>query len=159
MRILFVAHGIYIELEKAAAFVNSCGSGRIHYLQADALRQVVSLDAVRSLLPDVDAVIVRQTGSDRALVLRGEESEVQRVERIAIEEAARAKKSIGVIGTMSTVLAPHMKECSKSIRVIGLYNFRTDPSGGLSDSLVGKIVPFYDTPASAREFIKHLQSS
>jgi hypothetical protein len=157
MRTLIVSHGTQNEVERAYDLVN-CMGGRGIPLCAPKIDCLVNLDVVRAELAIADAlVLVQCSASSRSNSNEREESELQRVERLAVLEAAESGKFVCVIGDWTTLHARHFNRCGNGIRLIGLYQTKLDKTGGAVDRFpAAQFVTIDNMQRGAQSFINAL---
>ncbi|MDR3570853.1 MAG: hypothetical protein P4L81_01485 [Candidatus Pacebacteria bacterium] len=158
MKLLVVSHAdTETEALRAADFVNSA-NGKAVYLGAHKRDLLVSLDAIRETLAKVDALVVMQ-GKASGKSNGREESELQRVERLAIHEAYEIGKLVGLIGNWNSLLSRHLIKSCKYIHLVGLYRDKMDESGVAGEHFhFAQFMPLNDFGRDGRMFIERLFS-
>ncbi len=153
MKILIVAHGVD-ENEKRHAFdfLNSIIGGA-SILFGDGTDHLVNLDKVCEVLARVDGLILIQCSASP--ISNGvEESELQRIERLAVIEAIETKRKVGVIGSLQTLMSKHLNRCADGIGVIGIFKSPRDSSGAIADHFKAKPIYMGDMDRGARAFMR-----
>lgn len=139
-------------------FTNNCGLDHINLFVPKTSKYLVNLDILCDALPSVDALVLFQTpGLSHETKKNGDESELQRMERVAIECAHAQGKKVGVIGKAKNVLSGHLHNCLHGISVVGILDQERDVTGGLSDALPrGQIIKYEGTINDPRRFVQLL---
>lgn len=136
MKLLVVAHGTTPELARVGEFINRSGVQRSTYFLRSEPGKLIDLDTIREHLEMVDALFIAQcqrSGNESKFEY---ETELQRVERLAVTEAYEIGRVVAISGTIHTLQSGHL---DKSLRtghasvLIVTHDSPRDITGGISD--------------------------
>lgn len=155
MTILIVAHGTNKEVEIASDFANGM-NGCCAYLCPPKDAFLVNLDVVREHFNVIDALVVIQCEASTQ-ANGSEESELQRLERLAIDEAAEAGKLVSIVGNWQTLNARHLTRCGARVNLVGLYQTKENAPDNVTERFrVARFFTIDDMRLGGQEIVRRL---
>lgn len=151
--VIIVAHGKKHEQDVIDQLL---GSGQIRcsvLLQADGHDNIVNIEAIKEVVDSGWALLIVQG------TISASSKEVGRVERTAIEHAAKVGAVCGIIGRFTEAKWSHMRDVSGHVHMFIHVHEKPDTSGGFADIFPNATAySFYGTTQEAAAISKHIES-